>query len=97
MNGQNYMYNRIVKEPASLMKRLARKALKSNWLMVGLACFLFLLLTTGVTQVLSLVLGSKLGLASSLYSIMVSGAFEFGIIHFMIRFFRTGKTEIEDI
>jgi uncharacterized membrane protein len=93
----NYMGRKIVNEPAKLMRKLARKALKNNWLTVSLVHFLYMMLTSGVTMVLSILLYNTLGIASSIYTIAVTGAFMFGMVHFMITFFRTGKTRIEGL
>lgn len=91
------MGRKIVNEPAKLMRKLARKALKNNWLTVSLVHFLYMLLTSGVTMVLSILLSNTLGMASSIYTIAVTGAFMLGMVYFMITFFRTGKTRIESL
>ncbi|MBR5740292.1 MAG: DUF975 family protein [Firmicutes bacterium] len=97
--------NKIVYEPSALIKRIARDTLQGHWKEVIIACFIYLLLTDFVSTLFDSIfpmyrtfeLGGQYfqynaSFVGSLYSVVLLGAFSYGIALFMLTFFRTRKT-----
>ena len=97
---------RLVTEPSALIRRIARDALKGRWKDVALAVFIFLLLTSFIAALFDNIFpyyqtfefGGQYfqynaSFVGSLYSLVLAGAFNYGIALFLLTFFRTKKTD----
>ena len=100
------MNTHIVTEPAALMRRIARDALKGRWKEMFIALTIYTILTGYVKSILDMIfpyyrtveyLGQQLQINTSfvgyLYEVILTGAFAYGLALFMLTFFRTRKTD----
>ena len=100
------MNNHIVTEPTGLMKKIALEALKGHWKEMFIAVGIYTLLTGYVQAILNLIFpryetielfGQQFqyntSFVGSLYEVVLTGAFMYGIALFMLTFFRTKRTD----
>ncbi len=96
--------HRIVTEPASLIRRIARDSLKGHWRDVFVGFFIYLILTDFVGALLDNIFpiyrtieleGYNMqynnAFAGTLYSVLLTGAFTYGLTLFILTYFRTKK------
>jgi uncharacterized membrane protein len=100
------MNTHIVTEPSSLIRKIARDALKNHWKDMFLGIAIYTLLTGYVSSILSFVFpryetidiyGQSISYNTSfvgfLYEVLLIGAFMYGLALFMLTFFRTKRTD----
>ena len=100
------MNTHIVAEPTGLMKKIALDSLRGRWKDVFMGVTIYLLLTTYISVVLSILFPSyetvdyfgqqlqmNLSLVGNLYTVVLTGAFKYGFVLFLLTFFRTRKTD----
>ena len=96
--------NHIVVEPAGLIRKIARDALKGRWKEITIAVFIFAIMTDYIATILNTLfpvfrefdyMGQTLTInesfAGALYTSILTGAFYYGMALFMLTFFRTKK------
>lgn len=94
--------NRIVTEPSSLIRKIARDTLKGHWKDIVIGVFIYLVLTSFVSTVFDTIFPNyqtfevggyyysyNVSFIGSLYSLIFLGAFAYGFALFMLTFFRT--------
>lgn len=100
------MNNHIVTEPTGLMKKIALEALKGHWKEMFIGVGIYTLLTGYVQSILNLIFPRyetielygqqfqyNVSFVGSLYEVVLTGAFMYGIALFMLTFFRTKRTD----
>lgn len=100
------MNNHIVTEPTSLMKKIAREALKGHWKEMFIGMGIYTILTSYVQAVLDLIFANyrvtelfgqqiqyNTSFVGGLYETILTGAFMYGLALFMLTFFRTRRTD----
>lgn len=101
------MDNRIIMEPISKIKEIARYALNGNWKVMYVGIFIYYCLVSVVTMVLDhffkvvdyvkmpdgSYMAVELTYASTFYELVVMGALTYGMAMFMLAYFRSRKTE----
>ena len=98
------MNNHIVTEPTGLMKKIALEALKGRWKEMFIGMGIYTILTGYVQALLNMIFpnyqaidlyGQQLqyntSFVGSLYEVILTGAFAYGLALFMLTFFRTKK------
>ena len=96
--------NRLVKEPSSLIRKIARDALKGRWKDIVIGVFIYLVLTSFVSTVFDTIFPMyqtmeiygqhytyNASFVGSLYGVILSGAFSYGLALFVLTFFRTKR------
>lgn len=100
------MNNHIVLEPAGLIRKIARETLRGHWKEMFIAMFIYTLLTGYVSAVLDTIfpniqtldlygqyLSYNASFVGSIYEVLLTGAFMYGLALFMLTFFRTKRTD----
>lgn len=102
------MENHIIIEPACKIREIARNTLFGNWKPVVLVLFIYFLLTNGVglildqfftytynvqTGIYGQALPYKLTYGSSIYNLLISGPFTFGLTMYLLTFFRSRRSD----
>ena len=100
------MNTHIVTEPSALMRRIARDALKGRWKEMFLGIAIYTILTGYVKSILDMLFpfyrtvdyfGQQLmvntSFVGSLYQVVLTGAFAYGLALFMLTFFRTRRID----
>ncbi len=95
----------IVQEPAGLIRKIARDALRGHWKEVFIGVLIYSVLTDYISAILDFIFpmyrtieiyGQQLTInqsfVGSLYTTVLVGAFAYGLALFMLTFFRTKKT-----
>ena len=98
--------NRLVLEPSALIRRIARDALKGHWKDIFIGFFIYLVLTSFVSTLFDTIFPNyqtmelwgeyyqyNASFVGSLYSVVLTGAFTYGITLFILTFFRTKKID----
>lgn len=102
------MGNHIVMEPASKIREIARNTLSGNWKPVVLAVAIFYLLTGGAELLLDYFFSYtyilpeeiaegmryRIGYGGTIYNLLLRGPFEFGLMMYLLTFFRMRKTDM---
>ena len=92
----------IIRETCSEMRAIARRALRGNWKGVAVAMALYYLLMVSIPSILDIFLPGatidslsevtgetvSMPFVSSIYTIILTGPFELGVVSFFIYFFR---------
>ncbi len=97
------MYKIIVRATSYELRSLARNALKNSWLSVAVVCGFYYLMTTTVPSILSIFIPSgvyveiygvylNISYVGYLYSTLMDGVFQLGLIIFILNFLRTRDT-----
>lgn len=101
------MDNRIVIEPSAKIREIARRSLEGNWKPMFLGVFIYFVMLSGISSVLScfftsvryiqLTTGQYLPLqinyASYIYELLVSGPLICGLYMFLLAYFRSRKID----
>ena len=100
------MNNHIVTEPTGLMKKIALEALKGRWKEMFIGMGIYTILTGYVQALLNMIFpnyqaidlyGQQLqyntSFVGSLYEVILTGAFAYGLALFMLTFFRTKRID----
>ena len=102
------MENHIIIEPACKIREIARNTLFGNWKPVVLVLFIYFLLTNGVglildqfftytynvqTGIYGQALPYKITYGSSIYNLLISGPFTFGLTMYLLTFFRSRRSD----
>lgn len=101
------MDNRIVIEPSSKIREIARKSLAGNWKQMFVGLLIYFIMLTGISTILNsffysiryIYLSSgqyvpiRITYAGNLYMFLVEGALTCGLAMFVLAFFRTRKID----
>ena len=98
--------NRIVTEPSSLIRKIARDTLKGRWKDFVIGVFIYLVLTSFVSTVFDTIFpryqtfevggyyySYNMSFVGGIYSLIFMGAFSYGLALFGLTFFRTRKID----
>lgn len=101
------MDNRIVIEPSSKIREIARRSLEGNWKQVFVGAFIYFIMLSGISSILGYFfttvryiqlatghyLPVEINYASGVYEFLVSGPLMCGLMMFLLTYFRTKKID----
>ncbi len=100
------MNTHIVNEPASLIRKIARDALRNHWKEMFIGIFIYTILTGYVSAILNLIFPNyqdielygqyitiNKAFVGDIYQTVLTGAFMYGLALFMLTFFRTKRVD----
>ena len=98
--------NKIITEPASLMKRIARDSLAGHWKQMFLAVFIYFIMTQYIADILDTIFAryetielygeqitQNVSFVGTVYTVLLTGAFSYGLALLLLTFFRTKKVD----
>jgi uncharacterized membrane protein len=93
------MNNIIITEPSKNIRAMAREALAGKWKIAAVATLVYLVALMLPASILNIIFGGEDGtsLLSTLYTVLVTGAFTIGYSMFCINLFRNKDIEVAQV